>query len=92
LPILYTLSSHRESGDTFVVATQFIDMRSDSRKYARWDGTGNSTPPDIYVVEKIGSDAFILATLLGKDVESDVIVPLPRCRYVSRCCIPSIWN
>ncbi|KAJ7250412.1 hypothetical protein C8J57DRAFT_684102 [Mycena rebaudengoi] len=80
LPVLYTRSSHSESPDTFVVATQAIDDRPDSIKYVYWDGTGNSTrPPDIYFVEKIGSDAFILATLLGKDIESDVIVPLPQC-------------
>ncbi|KAJ6544254.1 hypothetical protein B0H19DRAFT_1380552 [Mycena capillaripes] len=77
LPILYTTRAHRHSQREFVVAQQAILARPDSRKYVVWrHGVAPST--DIYLVEKMGEDPFILATLLGADIRSDVVIPLPR--------------
>ncbi|KAJ6615508.1 hypothetical protein B0H10DRAFT_2040806 [Mycena sp. CBHHK59/15] len=77
LPILYTSKEHKDTPPgEFVVARKALEARRDSRKYVQWK-TG-PPPPDIYLVEKQGDDPFILATLLGTDVTSDVIMPLSR--------------
>jgi len=77
LPILYTASSHSDTQGEFVVARQAIENRRDSRRYVEWK-TGAAPSTDIYLVEKMTGDPFILATLLGPDVNSDVVKLLPR--------------
>jgi hypothetical protein len=63
-----------------VVARQAIENRRDSRRYIEWK-TGAAPSTDIYLVEKMTGDPFILATLLGPDVNSDVVKLLPRDGY-----------
>ncbi|KAF7331058.1 hypothetical protein MVEN_02446100 [Mycena venus] len=63
LPVLYTASSHSDTQGEFVVAQQAIRNRPDSH---------------IYLVENSTGDPFILATLLGPDIMSDVVKSLPR--------------
>ncbi|KAJ7235312.1 hypothetical protein B0H12DRAFT_149524 [Mycena haematopus] len=79
LPILYTATKTvGEITGEFLVAHQAISSRPDSRKFIQWEhGAAPST--DIYLVEKPAGDVpFILATLLGSTVESDVLKTLPR--------------
>ncbi|KAJ7499838.1 hypothetical protein FB451DRAFT_1206773 [Mycena latifolia] len=78
LPVLYTSKTHNDyRPGEFVVAQPAIQKRPDSRKYVMWkDGPAPST--DIYLVEKMADDTFILATLLGREIESDVVLTLPR--------------
>jgi hypothetical protein len=84
LPILYTAITVGDIQGEFLVAQTAIEERPDSLKYVEWED-GDAPPlADIYLVEKImGGDAFILATLLGSNVQSDVVRPLPRAEYES---------
>ncbi|KAJ6473183.1 hypothetical protein C8R45DRAFT_408518 [Mycena sanguinolenta] len=79
LPILFiTSKSVGEVTGEFLVAQQAIADRGDSRKYARWDNEPPA-PTDIYLVEKpAGDNAFMLATILGSKLESDIVKTLPR--------------
>jgi hypothetical protein len=60
-----------------VVAQQAIQNRPDSRRYVEWKH-GEAPSADIYLVENSTGDPFILATLLGPDIMSDVVKSLPR--------------
>lgn len=85
LPVLYTATS--TVGDTrgeFLIVQKAIEERPDSLKYVEWED-GDAPPlADIYLVEKImGGDPFILATILGSSIESDVVRALPRTEYKS---------
>ncbi|KAJ7124529.1 hypothetical protein C8R44DRAFT_149079 [Mycena epipterygia] len=89
LPILYMSKTHcncradehenecQTCRREFLVAKKPLRKRVDSRKYVVW----NNEPgfEDIYLVEKMGDDPFILVTLLGPDgISSDVTIPLQR--------------
>ncbi|KAJ7683572.1 hypothetical protein B0H17DRAFT_1205080 [Mycena rosella] len=81
LPVLYTSQTHSDYGPSeFVVAQPAIQKRPDSRKYVVWN-QGPAPSTDIYIVEKMGDDAFILATLLGREIDSDIVLTLPRDGY-----------
>jgi hypothetical protein len=87
LPVLYTATTVGATRGGFVVAQQAIASRLDSRKYVEWKG-GAAPSTDIYLFEKRGGDPFILASLLGRSTESDVVILLARDEYVrlhSRC-------
>ncbi|KAF7331071.1 hypothetical protein MVEN_02447400 [Mycena venus] len=77
LPILYTASTVGATRGEFVVAQQAIARRPDSRKYVEWK-RGAAPSPDIYLFEKRGGDPFILASLLGRSADSDVVISLAR--------------
>ncbi|KAJ6473185.1 hypothetical protein C8R45DRAFT_408601 [Mycena sanguinolenta] len=79
LPILYTVTKTvGEITSEFLVARQAITSRPDSLKYEPWE-SGDAPSTNIYLVEKpAGADTFILATLLGSNVQSDVLKTLPR--------------
>ncbi|KAJ7174457.1 hypothetical protein C8R46DRAFT_90401 [Mycena filopes] len=78
LPKLYTATDHSQSHNEFVVAQQAIQSRPDSRRYVIWENGSDPAPSELYLVEKLGDEPFILATLLGSDVNSDIVKTLPR--------------
>ncbi|KAJ7794437.1 hypothetical protein B0H13DRAFT_2171329 [Mycena leptocephala] len=77
LPVLYTATTVGATRGGFVVAQQAIASRLDSRKYVEWK-RGAAPSTDIYLFEKRGGDPFILASLLGRSTESDVVILLAR--------------
>lgn len=77
-PILYNPRTHWEYLEDLVAAAEFVDKRPDSIKLIPQPG-GLS---EIYFVEKFQRPMFILATILGQDDDSEVIVAFKRTRYV----------
>ncbi|KAF7331072.1 hypothetical protein MVEN_02447500 [Mycena venus] len=77
LPILYTARSLGDTQGEFVGPQYAIQHRPDSRRYVEWKH-GEAPSTDIYLVEKMAGNPFILVTLLGSDVNSDLVKLLPR--------------
>ncbi|KAJ7618496.1 hypothetical protein FB45DRAFT_931782 [Roridomyces roridus] len=79
LPVLYTSKTHEQCRRQFAVAQKAIQRWPDSPRYVMWT-KGPAPSTDIYLVEKNGKDAFILATRLGheQDATKDVTITLAR--------------